>query len=106
MAKSTYTHDVVATIGEYKDRHSGEMKKRYTAIGKGFTDDQGRISFKLDCIPVGPEWSGWASLYPAKDREPQREALASQQPADRQHHEQAKANAFAPSADDEEDIPF
>lgn len=107
MAKSQYTHDIVATIGEYTDRTTGETKKRYLTIGKGFTDDQGRISAKLDAIPVGPEWSGWISLYPAKDREQQRPAPARQQPQERQRHEQAKADtAGAMTANDEEEIPF
>lgn len=70
MAKSQYTHDVVATTGEYTNQ-SGEKKKEYTNVGKAFTDDQGRISIKMKTIPVGPEWSGWLSLYPAKEREPQ-----------------------------------
>jgi len=68
MAKSQYTHDVVATQGEYTDRQTGEKKKRYLTLGKAFTDDQGWISAKLDSTPVGPEWSGWISLYPAKER--------------------------------------
>lgn len=59
------THDVVATVGEYTDRETGEKKKRFATCGSAFSDDQGRISIKLDTIPVGPEWSGWLSLYPA-----------------------------------------
>ena len=64
---SKYTHDVVATTGEYTNRE-GEKKKNYTNVGKAFTDDQGRISIKMTSIPVGPEWSGWLSLYPAKEK--------------------------------------
>ena len=62
-----YTHDVVATIGEYKDRQTGETKKRFLNVGKAFTDDDGGISLKLDCIPSGPEWSGWFRLYAPRD---------------------------------------
>lgn len=80
MAKSQYTHDVVATTGEYTNQ-SGEKKKEYTNVGKAFTDDQGRISIKMKTIPVGPEWSGWLSLYPAKEREPQ--GAAPSRPAQR-----------------------
>ena len=64
---SKKTHDVVATVGTYKDRQSGEEKKRYQNVGSAFTDDDGRISIKLDAVPVGPEWSGWLSLYLPKD---------------------------------------
>ncbi len=100
---SKYTHDVVATTGEYTDRQTGASKKQYTNVGKAFTDDQGRISLKLTVIPVGPDWSGWLSLYPAKDRE-QRPAPAARQPAEKQRHEQAKADAYQPQ--DDIDPPF
>ena len=63
----THTHDAVATVGEYTDKF-GEKKKRYYTCGKAFSDDQGRISIKLDSVPVGNDWNGWLSLYPAKDR--------------------------------------
>ncbi len=61
-------YEAVATIGEYKDRN-GETKKRYVNLGKVFEDDQGRLSLKLDTIPVGPNWSGWVSFYEPKDRQ-------------------------------------
>jgi hypothetical protein len=61
------THDAVATLGTYKDR-DGNEKKRYATCGTAFTDDEGRVSIKLDTIPVSPDWSGWLSLYPIKDR--------------------------------------
>jgi len=74
---STRTHEVVATIGEYTDAQ-GQTKKRYINIGSAFTDDQGRISIKLDAVPVSPEWSGWVSLYALKDKEPQQGQQRSQ----------------------------
>ena len=65
------THDIVATVGEYTDRN-GQPKKRYSKIGAAFTDDQGRISLKLDTVPVSPDWSGWLSLYePREERQAQ-----------------------------------
>lgn len=98
---STYTHDIVATIGEFTTTN-GEKRKRYMTCGKAFTDDQGRISLKLEAIPCVPEWSGWLSLYPA-DRERQRPAPESRgqsRNAGLSPDEQRKADA----ADDE--IPF
>lgn len=56
------THDLVATVGKYTDREGNE-KKRFQKCGSAFSDDQGRISLKLDAVPVGQEWSGWLSLY-------------------------------------------
>jgi hypothetical protein len=98
MAKSQYTHDVVATTGEYTNQ-SGEKKKEYTNVGKAFTDDQGRISIKMKTIPVGPEWSGWLSLYPAKEREPQG---APQRPIQRSMPPAPVSAEFH----EDDDIPF
>lgn len=61
------THKIVATVGKYKDRQTGEEKKRYLQCGVAFTDDQGRISLKIDAMPVTPDWSGFLSLYPLDD---------------------------------------
>ena len=96
MAKSKYTHDVTATVGSYTNRE-GDEKKRYVNVGKAFTDDYGRISIKLETIPVGPEWSGWLSLYPAKTREEREESY--------------RGNASSPKTtatpdEDDDDIPF
>lgn len=101
---STYTHDIVATIGEYTTTN-GEKRKRYLTCGKAFTDDQGRISLKLEAIPCAPEWSGWLSLYPA-DKERQRPAPESRQPDEKRRHEAAKAAAAERVDDAEDDIPF
>lgn len=88
-------YDVVATNGEYKDRQTGETKKRYVNVGSVFEDDQGRLSMKLDAFPVGQEWSGWLSFYEPKGRE-------QQQPSQQQQPKLAQ-----PSDDDDgDDIPF
>lgn len=96
-----YTHDVVATNGSYKD-NQGNEKKRYVNVGKAFTNEHGQISIKLETIPVGPDWSGWVSLYEPKPRDGQQA-----QPRQSQHNE-SKANAYQPQAqdDDFERIPF
>ena len=73
MSKNTYTHDIVGTVGEYTD-NNGDTKKRYQKCGIAFTDDQGRLSLKLEAMPVTPDWSGWLSLYPKKEYDaPQRQ---------------------------------
>jgi hypothetical protein len=72
-------YDLVATIGKYKNR-DGEEKKRYTNVGSVFEDDEGRISIKLDTIPVTPEWSGWLSCYVPKggDGQPNQHSQSSE----------------------------
>jgi hypothetical protein len=97
---SRYTHDIVATTGTYKDGQ-GAAKKRYTTVGKLFTDDQGRQSIKLDTIPVGPDWSGWLSIYP---RDNNRDSQPRQQPTTQDHTADAYDRISADTAAD--DIPF
>ena len=92
---SQITHDVVATIGEYTDRETGLVKKRYHTCGKCFTDNEGRQSIKLDAIPAGPGWTGWLSLYPV-DKKDARQAPAPRPPP----------AAPAVVDDDDDDIPF
>jgi len=80
-------YDAVATIGTYKD-HDGSEKKRYLNVGTVFESDEGRLSMKIDAVPVGQEWSGWISFFEPKERDQQRPAQDS--------HSQAKANGYAP----------
>lgn len=90
------THDVVATVGEYTDRN-GEKKKRYLNVGSAFTDDQGRISIKLEALPVGKDWSGYLSLYPPKEQD---------QGRSRQQQRPAPQQEALPMDDPDEEIPF
>lgn len=85
--------DAVATIGKYTDRQGNE-KKRYVTVGSVFEDEQGRLSLKMDAVPVGGEWSGWISFYEPKAKDA---ATVSE-------HSAAKGNAFQPQADDS--LPF
>jgi hypothetical protein len=63
------THDLVATVGEYTNRQTGETKKRYQNCGSAFTNDDGNISIKLEALPLSKDWSGFLSLYPVKEQE-------------------------------------
>lgn len=99
---SKKTHDVVATVGSYKDAQGAE-KKRYVNCGSAFTDENGRVSIKLDTVPVSPEWSGWLSLYEPKEKE-------GGHPQARQSQRTAQRQPNLPPADqqplEEDDIPF
>jgi hypothetical protein len=107
---SKATNKIVATIGTYKDRQTGEEKKRYLTVGTAFTDDQGRISLKIDAMPVSPEWSGWLSLYPLdEDRQQQQQPRQKYQGDGRGERRPApKREEEAPMGDGMEDdeIPF
>jgi hypothetical protein len=67
MAKPT--HELVATIGEYTDRKTGEKKKRRLKVGTVWLDDQGRESILIEAFPVSREWSGWLSKFEIRERE-------------------------------------
>lgn len=99
MAKSQITHEVVATIGEYKNR-DGETKKRYIKVGAAFTSDDGNISIKLDAVPLSNEWSGFLSLY-AIDRD--KGQGQGQQPQRQSRPTPAQAPAREDNGDE---IPF
>lgn len=72
------THDLVIKNGEYQDHMSGETKARWLNVGTLFTHDDGGVSIKLDCFPVGvPEWQGWIKAYPKKPREKRGRRLPS-----------------------------
>ncbi len=103
--------DAVATVGEYQQQ--GETKKRYQRVGAVFEDEQGRMSLKLDAVPVGQFWSGWISFfeprprqqqpatgYPSNEREAQRQPQQNQPPLD------TYAGANPPDDDFDDDIPF
>lgn len=82
-------YDAVATVGKYTGK-DGTEKKRYLTVGTVFEGDGGKLSLKLDGMPVSPDWTGWISFYEPK-------------PYGADSHGQAKANGYAPETDD---IPF
>ena len=47
--------DVLATVGKYKDRQTGEERKSFAKCGAAFKNEQGRIVLKIDTIPVTQE---------------------------------------------------
>jgi len=98
MSKSRPTHELLATIGEYEDKQTGEKKKRRLKIATVFTSEEGHESYKFECLPFGVEWSGWASKFPIRDRREQPESP----PAGR--YENAAAVHAVREGDD--DIPF
>lgn len=87
--------DIVATV-EYADK-DGEKRKRYINCGAAF-EKEGRISLKLEAVPVDPGWNGWLSLYEPRggDRSERREP----QPTS------SRPSARRPVQDDDSDIPF
>lgn len=90
---------LVASNGKYTNGE-GQTKKRWQRVGTLFKGDDGEISVKLDCLPIGPEFSGWLNAYPIEDQDQpqtQNEPTTTRNVHD-QHH--------AAAADKGDDIPF
>ena len=100
MSKATYTHDIVATVGEYT--LNNETKKRYQKCGIAFTNEDGGLSLKMEAMPITPDWSGWLSLYPKKEYDNQPRQQQNRPPAEPVRQQPAAA-AADPNQDD---IPF
>ena len=63
------TADLCASVGEYKHRETGQVKKRWMKVGVEMTDTEtGRRSLKLEAVLVGTDWSGWLSVFPVEER--------------------------------------
>lgn len=67
--------DICQATGSYQDQN-GNNKTRYTKLGAWFKDDQGRISAKLDVLPMPKlrkdnngevTQACWVSLFAAQD---------------------------------------
>lgn len=55
--------DLVASVGKFKDAE-GREAKRWCKVGVLMRDEQtGRMSIKLEAIPICPEWSGWLAVH-------------------------------------------
>jgi len=66
---------------------TGGEKNKYPRIGLALKDDDGRISIKIDTIPLpGTGWEGWVNIFP-KDGD-------------------SKPRVARPSTFSDDDIPF
>jgi hypothetical protein len=87
--------DAIATVGEYKDPKTGDMKKRYSKCGSVFINDEGNISVKFDTMPVGG-WDGWINA---------REPFDGEKPA-RQSSTPTRKTKGGGFDDMDNDVPF
>jgi hypothetical protein len=96
-------YDAVATVGSYTNA-AGESKKRFLNIGTLLEYSDGRLSLKLEALPVVPEWSGWVSFYESKPQGERSTPPAQQSPP--QARQRPASPPPAHDEHDEEDIPF
>lgn len=74
MAK---VYDLVAVTGKYmKD---GVEKSKYMNCGVVIEKD-GKLSAKIEGLPVGGEWNGWLSLFEPRQNDQQQGGGQQQRP--------------------------
>jgi len=79
-------YDVVCSTGSYIGQ-DGQEKQRWMNIGAVFKNDQGRVSIKLDAIPVRTNEKGelWLSCFVPKPRkQPAQVQAPRQEPSQQQ----------------------
>lgn len=86
-----YMGDVCTITGKFQQ--NGQEKNRYLKVGAWF-DNEGRISVKLEALPL-PDQNGnvWLSLFLKQDdkqqqQQPQRQQPQHQQPQQQQQQQQ------------------
>jgi hypothetical protein len=58
------THDLHATVSEWRDEATGKRCKRTVVIGSIFVSSHGNQVIKLEAVPLSRDWSGWVSVKP------------------------------------------
>lgn len=61
-------YDAVVVVGEYEDRKTGQTKKQYRTVGAVLQNDEGRLSLKLEMVPL-VNFNGWINFYEPREKE-------------------------------------
>lgn len=65
--KKRYT--LLATVSEWTDPATGKRCRRTAQIGTVFESPNGRLSMKLELLPLIPGWSGFVAFKDATSAE-------------------------------------
>ena len=96
-------YDAVATIGEYTDKQTGEKRKRYATVGTVFENEEGKLSLKLDTVPICPGWSGFIQFFEPKPHDGgERQTAPAARPVSRGMPPAPPATNY----DEDEKLPF
>jgi hypothetical protein len=80
MARKIY--ELVATVSEWQDKQTGKKCKRTLPIGTVFEHPGGRLSAKLEMLPIFPGWSGFVAFRPCAGPEEAPAEIEADEPAD------------------------
>ena len=72
------TGDLMAANGSYTNAE-GEEKTRWIKVGALFQRDDGRMSIKLEALPVG-EFNGWLSVFEPREKQPNQQTQQHNDP--------------------------
>lgn len=67
-------YDAVVSTGKYTDQ-SGKEKNRYLTVGAVMQNDEGRMSLKLEAVPVN--FNGWINFYEPRQEKKSKQAERS-----------------------------
>jgi hypothetical protein len=93
------THDLHATVSEWRDEATGKRCKRTLLIGSIFVSPHGNQVIKLEAVPLSRDWSGWVSVKPCAPALPEGRRTSRGMPPS-----PPMANPDEPNPD--ADIPF
>ena len=102
-------YEAKAKVGEYVNS-SGETKARWVSCGVVFERENGNLSLKLDCIPIGGD--GWINLFPPSADNRTTNGSANNAPSTQASGSEAAAkpnatpDANANNQTDPDDLPF
>ena len=100
--------DLMAVIGTYQLPQTGEEKTQWLKCGALFKKANGKMSVKLEALPVGQEGSGlWLNVFESRgDQNPQRQGQNTR-PTPPQQASAAQPPAPVTHSDfADDDIPF
>lgn len=61
---SRIAYEMHATVSEWTDQATGKRCRRTVQIGTVFEHESGRLSARLELVPVLPGWSGFVAFRP------------------------------------------
>lgn len=62
MSSTRRKYELMATIAEWTEPSTGKRCKRTVSIGTVFESPNGKLSARIELIPVFPGWSGFVAF--------------------------------------------
>jgi hypothetical protein len=86
MARKIY--QLMATISEWQNKQTGRKCRQTVSIGSVFEHPGGKLSARLQLLPVHSGWSGWLAFQPCTGPEEAPAEIEDDEPADDEHDDE------------------